>query len=221
MNVKIAGSTFLGGWILMISKPFVFENDVANLWGQHGDGNSSWFTTMGNGYQTYTHDIMIFHYSIYTASYSREDLQQTVNQHFWWKHERCEWMTSNSGTMSRHEIRSWTPDFIKCYQLQEVDMSWLILSSWPKGYWIAWRFERAPCWPSWPPRVWNSLTPFGWPRNSLLKMGWDMASDNLGPGTTHFISDITNIHKLSDLSTFGEMKQRLNRSEPRILGQVS
>ena len=90
------------------------------LWGQHGDGNSSWFTTMGNGYQTYTHDIRIFHYSIRLPIRGRT-CKQTVNQHFWWKHERCEWMgsehlsfwylqigavdsTSNAGTMNRHEM---------------------------------------------------------------------------------------------------------------------
>ena len=166
----------------MISKPFVFEHDVANLWGQHGDGNSSWFTTMGNGYQTYTHDIMIFHCSIRlpirgrTCSRLKTSISDGNTKH------ASEWVLniSHFDIYSRccgFHIKCWdyestrddrrkTPDFSKCYQLQEVDMSQLILSSWPTGYWIAWRFERAPCWPSWPPRVWNSLTPFGWPRNS-------------------------------------------------------
>ena len=149
-EVKIAGSTFLGGWILMISKPFVFEHDVAS----YSEGNMGMVTPVGS--LQWEMDIkpirMISWYSTTVYGFLFEEgpaadckptfLMETRKMRvngFWtsliliFTDRCCGFHIKCWDYESTRDDRRKTPDFYKCYQLQEVDMSWLYSFKLTKG----------------------------------------------------------------------------------------
>lgn len=149
-EVKIAGSTFLGGWILMISKPFVFEHDVAS----YSEGNMGMVTPVGS--LQWKMDIkpirMISWYSTTVYGFLFEEgpaadckptfLMETRKMRvngFWtsliliFTDRCCGFHIKCWDYESTRDDRRKTPDFYKCYQLQEVDMSWLYSFKLTKG----------------------------------------------------------------------------------------